>query len=162
VVPAPGDLAQAVAMINAARRPMIVLGHGAAGATAAVIELAERIGAPVVTTFKGKGLIADSHPLAGGVLGRSGTPIASWFMNEADLIVALGSSFANHTGIERSKPIIQVDFERMQLGRFHPVALPVWGEIGAFCAAVVPALKRPADAPDQAGELAGRWALWRD
>jgi pyruvate oxidase len=162
VVPAETDLAQAAAMINAARRPMIVIGHGAVAARDAVIALAEHIGAAVVTTFKGKGLIADSHPNAGGVLGRSGTPVASWFMNEADLIIALGSSFANHTGIERSKPIIQVDFERMQLGRFHPVALPVWGEIGAFCAAVMPRLMRAADATDQRSELAARWAIWRD
>jgi pyruvate oxidase len=162
VVPAEADLAQAVAMINAAQRPMIVIGHGAVAAREAVIALAERIGAPVVTTFKGKGLIADTHCNAGGVLGRSGTPIASWFMNEADLIITLGSSFAKHTGIERSKPIIQVDFERMQLGRFHPVALPVWGEIAAFCAAVAPRVSRPADAADQLAELATRWAIWRD
>jgi pyruvate oxidase len=162
VVPAEADLAQAAAMINAAKRPLIVIGHGAVAAREAVIALAERIGAVVVTTFKGKGLIADSHRNAGGVLGRSGTPIASWFMNEADLIIALGSSFAKHTGIERSKPIIQVDFERMQLGRFHPVALPVWGEIAAFCAAVAPRLSRPAGAADQVAELATRWTIWRD
>ena len=162
VVPDADDLARAVAMINAARRPLIVIGHGAVDARESVIALAERIGAVVVTTFKGKGLIADDHPHAGGVLGRSGTPIASWFMNEADLIIALGSSFANHTGIERSKPIIQVDFERMQLGRFHAVALPVWGEIGAFCAALMPRLSRPADAVDPRPELAARWAMWRD
>jgi pyruvate oxidase len=162
VVPAEADLAQAVAMINAAKRPMIVIGHGAVAARNAVIALAERIGAPVVTTFKGKGLIADTHPLAGGVLGRSGTPIASWFMNEADLIITLGTSFAKHTGIERSKSIIQVDFERMQLGRFHPVTLPVWGEIAAFCAAVAPRLSRPADAANQLTELAARWSIWRD
>jgi thiamine pyrophosphate-dependent acetolactate synthase large subunit-like protein/nitrite reductase/ring-hydroxylating ferredoxin subunit len=162
VVPAEDDLARAAALINAARRPLIVIGHGAVAARDAVIALAERLGAVVVTTFKAKGLIADSHPLAGGVLGRSGTPIASWFMNEADLILALGSSFANHTGIDRAKPIIQVDFERMQLGRFHLVALPVWGEIGAFCAAVAPRLARPADAPDQRTECAARWAIWRE
>ena len=162
VVPAEADLVHAAAMINGARRPLIVIGHGAVAAREAVIALAEGIGAAVVTTFKGKGLIADTHPNAGGVLGRSGTPIASWFMNEADLIIALGSSFANHTGIERSKPIIQVDFERMQLGRFHPVALPVWGEIGAFCSAIAPRLSRPGDAPDQRIELAQRWAMWRD
>ena len=162
VVPAEADLAQAAAMINAARRPLLVIGHGAVAARDAVVALAERIGAAVVTTFKGKGLIPDTHPNAGGVLGRSGTPIASWFMNEADLIIALGSSFANHTGIERSKPIIQVDFERMQLGRFHPVALPVWGEIAAFCAAIAPRLVRRADAVDQRAELAQRWSMWRD
>jgi pyruvate oxidase len=162
VVPAEDDLARAAALINAAKRPMIVIGHGAVAARGAVIALAERIGATVVTTFKGKGLIADTHPLAGGVLGRSGTPIASWFMNEADLIITLGSSFAKHTGIERSKPIIQVDFERMQLGRFHPVTLPVWGEIAAFCAAVAPRLTRAADAPDQRNELVQRWDIWRE
>jgi thiamine pyrophosphate-dependent acetolactate synthase large subunit-like protein len=83
-------------------------------------------------------------------------------MNECDLIVALGSSFANHTGIDRAKPILQVDFERMQLGRFHAVALPVWGEIGAFCRAIAPRLVRPADAVDQRPELAARWAIWRE
>jgi pyruvate oxidase len=162
VVPAEADLAQAVALINAAKRPMIVIGHGAVAAREAVIALAEHIGAVVVTTFKGKGLIADSHRLAGGVLGRSGTPIASWFMNEADLIITLGSSFAKHTGIERSKPIIQVDFERMQLGRFHPVTLPVWGEIAAFCAALTPRLSRTVGAADQVTELAVRWQIWRE
>ena len=89
------------------------MGHGAVDARASVIALAEKIGAPVLTTFKGKGLIPDTHPNAAGVLGRSSTPIASWFMNEADLIISLGSSFSNHTGIESSKPILQVDFERM-------------------------------------------------
>lgn len=162
VVPSSDDLAKAIAMINDAKRPIIVLGHGALEARDAVIALAEKLGAPVLTTFKGKGLIADTHPNAAGVLGRSGTPIASWFMNEADLIVSLGSSFANHTGIEASKPIIQVDFERMQLGKFHPVALPVWGEIGAFCAAVADRVSKSSGAVDQISELAERWRIWRD
>ncbi|MEQ9811531.1 MAG: thiamine pyrophosphate-binding protein [Azospirillaceae bacterium] len=161
VVPSEADLIQAAGMIDAAKRPMIVIGHGAVGSAPRVIALAERIGAPVVTTFKGKGLIPDSHPNAGGVLGRSGTPIASWFMNEADLIVSLGSSFANHTGIDRSKRIIQVDFDRMQLGKFHPVALPVWGEIGAFCEAVGARLTDNPAREDQLTDLAERWAIWR-
>ena len=50
----------------------------------------------------------------------------------------------------------------MQLGKFHPVALPIWAEIGAFCAAVAPQLERATDAPDQISELAGRWKIWRD
>lgn len=161
VVPGDADLAAAVKLINAAKRPIFVVGHGAFGAREAIIALAEKLGAPVLTTFKGKGLIADNHPNAAGVLGRSGTPIASWFMNESDLIVALGTSFSNHTGIENSKPIIQVDFERMQLGRFHPITLPVWGEIGEFCSAIERRLVRPADGADQIDELAKRWKIWR-
>jgi len=161
VIPGDDELEKAVTMINAAKRPIVVMGYGAIEARDAVIGFAEAIGAPVMTTFKGKGLIPDTHPNAAGVLGRSGTPIASWFMNEADLIIALGSSFANHTGIEQSKPIIQVDFERMQLGKFHPVALPIWGEIGAFCDAVKPRLSKPDDAEDQLSELSERWRMWR-
>lgn len=161
VVPAAGDITRAAEMISGAKRPVIVMGHGAVDVRGPVIALAERIGAPVMTTFKGKGLIPDTHPNAAGVLGRSGTPIASWFMNEADLIIALGASFANHTGIEKAKTIIQVDFERMQLGRFHPVALPIWGEIGAFCAAVSPLLEPAAKDAVQMAELPERWAMWR-
>ena len=161
VIPSDGELEKAVTMINAAKRPIVVMGYGAIEARDAVIGFAEAAGAPVMTTFKGKGLIPDTHANAAGVLGRSGTPIASWFMNEADLIIALGSSFANHTGIEQSKPIIQVDFERMQLGKFHPVALPIWGEIGAFCDAVRSRLSKPDDADDQLSELSERWRMWR-
>lgn len=162
VLPAQEDIDRAVAMINEARRPIIVLGHGGAAAREAVIALAETLGAPVLTTFKGKGLIPDTHPNAAGVQGRSGTPIASWFMNETDLILTLGSSFSNHTGITPAKPIIQVDFERMQLGKFHPVTLPIWGEIGAFCEAVAPRVQRNPEAADQLSELAERWRMWRD
>ncbi len=54
--------------------------------------------APVMTTFKAKGQISDHHPLGAGVLGRSGTPVASWLMNESDLLIVLGASFSNHTG----------------------------------------------------------------
>ncbi len=162
VIPAADDLNRAVELINGAKRPIVIIGHGAVESRIAVIALAEKLGAPVLTTFKGKGLISDAHPNAAGVLGRSGTPVASWFMNEADLIIALGSSFANHTGIERSKPIIQVDFERMQLGKFHPVELPIWGEIGAFCEAIAPRLSPNKNADNQVKELADRWRIWRD
>ncbi|MEO0669110.1 MAG: thiamine pyrophosphate-binding protein [Pseudomonadota bacterium] len=160
--PSDADVADALTMLNTAKRPILVIGHGAWDHMAAITALAESLGAPVLTTFKGKGLLPDDHPNAAGVLGRSGTPIASWFMNEADLILTLGTSFSNHTGIEPSKPIIQVDFERMQLGKFHPVDLPIWSEIGAFCDVVTPGLARPAGAADQISELAERWAIWRN
>ena len=162
VKPADDDITSALRMINSAKRPMIIMGHGAWEAREEIIALAKSLGAPVVTTFKGKGLIPDSHPNAGGVLGRSGTPIASWFMNECDLQIVLGASFSNHTGINPGKPTIQVDFERMQLGKFHPVTLPIWAEIGAFCTAVAPRVSRNPDAPDQIGELAERWRMWRE
>ena len=70
------------------------------------------------------------------MLGRSGTPVASWFMNESDLLVVFGASFANHTGIAPYKPIMQVDAEPDALGRFHAVTVPVLGDIGVTAARV--------------------------
>jgi thiamine pyrophosphate-dependent acetolactate synthase large subunit-like protein len=128
----------------------------------AVTSLAEQLGAPLITTFKAKGQLHDDHPLACGVLGRSGTPIASWFMNECDAMLVLGASFSNHTGIYAGKPIVQVDFDPLQLGKFHPVAVPVWGEVGITVGLLADRLgDAPAGRVDQRPELAARWALWR-
>ena len=117
----------------------------------------------MATTFKAKGAIGDDHPLACGVLGRSGTPVASWFMNESDLIVVLGASFSNHTGIASYKPLVQVDSDPMALGRFHPVDVPVLGDVGVTARLLAAELAgRPAGQwADQRAELATRWALWR-
>ena len=147
--------------IYGAKRPLIIVGYGARDSMDQVIDLAESLKCPVLTTFKGKGQIPDTHPLAGGVLGRSGTPIASWFMNECDLIVAIGASFSHHTGIEPKKPIVQIDMDRMHLGKGHAVALPVWGEIGETLRAMH--RKRPSRGAgvDQRTEIEERWAIWR-
>jgi pyruvate oxidase len=160
---APDDavLQQAVDKLAAASRPIIIVGYGAREAMPEIIALAEALHAPVLTTFKGKGQIPDAHAHAAGVLGRSGTPVASWFMNECDLILAFGASFSNHTGITPKRPIIQVDFERMALGKFHPVELPVWGEIGITAARMQVALPDKVAAQDQRDELAERWSIWR-
>ena len=162
VTPSRSDIDASVEMINAAKRPVIIVGHGAYGARDEIMAFAEKIGAPVLTTFKAKGLIPDNHPNAGGVLGRSGTPIASWFMTLADTIIVLGASFSNHTGISPKRNMIQVDYDRMQLGKFGKVEVPVWGEIGACCAAAAPRFEANAEADDQVTELADRWRMWRD
>ncbi len=161
IKPPDEELNAAISEISAANRPVIVVGYGARDAMGAITKLAEKLKAPVLTTFKAKGLISDSHPLAAGVLGRSGTPIASWFMNEADLIVVFGASFSNHTGIEKSKKIVQVDFDRMALGKFHPVEVPVWGEIGETVNLFEGALLNHSPTTDQMGEVAERWEIWR-
>ena len=115
-----------------------------------------------MTTFKGKGLIPDSHPLGCGVLGRSGTPIASWFMNESDVLVVFGASFSNHTGITPKKPTIQVDLDPMILGKFHSVEVPVWGEIGVTASLLRDGLGDETGFMDRRNEVAERWAIWRE
>ncbi len=154
-------LNDALSLINKSKRPIVIVGYGARDAMEYVIELAEQLNAPVLTTFKAKGQIPDHHPLAAGVLGRSGTMVASWFMNECDLILAFGSSFSNHTGITQKRPIIQVDFDRMQLGKFHPVTIPVWGEIGVTAQRLASELSDASHTIDQRPELEKRWAIWR-
>ncbi len=152
----------AVSLIKAAKRPVIIVGHGARYNMDKVVAMAEMLNCPVITTFKAKGLISDAHPLGCGVLGRSGTPIASWFMNEADLLIVLGASFSNHTGITPKKPIIQVDFDPMVLGKFHAVAAPVWGEIGTTCDLICGQLGGKTAAIDHREEIRTRWNIWRE
>jgi thiamine pyrophosphate-dependent acetolactate synthase large subunit-like protein len=150
----------AVNLLGKSKRPVIIVGHGARFSMPAITELAELLQCPVLTTFKAKGLISDQHPLGAGVLGRSGTPVASWFMNESDCLLVLGASFSNHTGITPKIPTIQVDFDPMMLGKFHPVQVPVWGEIGVTVRILAEALADP-DTVDQRADVAERWWIWR-
>jgi thiamine pyrophosphate-dependent acetolactate synthase large subunit-like protein len=162
IAPPEAVLDDALSLIERSKRPIVIVGYGARDTMDDVVALAEHLYAPVLTTFKAKGQIADDHPLAAGVLGRSGTPVASWFMNECDLIIALGSSFSNHTGITPKRPIIQVDFDRMTLGKFHGVSIPVWGEIGVTARHLMARLPDTRGRVDQRPELAERWAIWRE
>ncbi|MDW3179124.1 MAG: thiamine pyrophosphate-binding protein [Acidimicrobiia bacterium] len=155
------EVARAAEMIAKASRPMIIVGNGARDDMASVIALADRLGTPVATTFKGKGLIGDDHELGCGVMGRSGTPIASWFMNESDLVIVFGASFANHTGIADYKPLIQVDYDPMALGRFHSVDVPLQGHVGVTAAQLLAAIPEEIECHDLRGELEERWAIWR-
>lgn len=168
IAPPAAAVDEAVALLQRARRPVLVVGHGARGATDEVLALAEALGAPVLTTFKAKGLVSDHHPLGAGVLGRSGTPVASWLMNESDALVVLGASFSNHTGIAPYKPTVQVDADPMALGRFHPVTVPVQGDVAVTARLLRERLAAPGAGSDtgegrvdQRADVAARWAIWR-
>jgi pyruvate oxidase len=160
IAPPEAELARAVELLSAAQRPVIVAGNGARGYGEEILAFAEHVDAPVITTFKAKGLVPDDHPLACGVLGRSGIPVASIHMGRSDCLLVLGASFSDHTGIATYVPTIQVDFDPMMLGKFHPVSVPLWGEIGRTLALLrdgVPA----ADHPAQVESVAKQWRRWR-
>ena len=161
IAPPALKLKEAVVRVNEAKRPVIIAGKGARAAMSQVVALAERLKAPVLTTFKAKGQIADSHPLATGVLGRSGTPVSSWFMSKADLLIVFGASFSEHTGIDPNKPVIQVDYDQMTLGRFHQVTVPIWGDVAVTAGLISEGLGDDVAAVDQRQEIAERWELWR-
>jgi thiamine pyrophosphate-dependent acetolactate synthase large subunit-like protein/nitrite reductase/ring-hydroxylating ferredoxin subunit len=160
VLPPRSELDRAVEMLRAAERPVIIAGNGARPFREAIMTLAERIDAPVITTFKAKGLAPDGHPLACGVLGRSGTPVGSAVMARSDCLLVLGASFSNHTGIATYVPTIQVDLDRMTLGKFHPVDVPLFGDIGLTVEALMEALPE-ADRPKQRAVITRRTERWR-
>ena len=158
--PGESELARAAALIRASRRPVLIVGHGARQAAGQVRALAERLGAPVLTTFKAKGLVPDTHPLGAGVLGRSGTPVASWLMNEADLLIVVGASFSNHTGIAPYKTILEIDDDPAAIGRFDAVSAGVVGDAALTLTALLECLGETRT-QDQRPEVAARWAIWR-
>ena len=160
IAPPADELERATALLRGAKRPTIIVGNGARGAEAEVTALAEHLGAPVISTFKAKGLVPDDHPLSCGVLGRSGIPVASITMGKSDCLLVLGASFSDHTGIATYVPTIQVDLDRMTLGKFHPVEVPLWGDIARTCGLFMEALPR-ADRPEIAQAVAHRWTHWR-
>lgn len=162
ITPPEESVDAAVALLKTAKRPVIIVGHGAKHHMDQIIEFAESCNAPVLTTFKGKGLIGDHHELGCGVLGRSGTPIASWFMNECDALLVLGASFSNHTGISDHLPTIQVDFDPFALSKFHKIDVPVWGEISATMKILKRELQGKMQTIDQRPEIAERWTIWKE
>jgi thiamine pyrophosphate-dependent acetolactate synthase large subunit-like protein/nitrite reductase/ring-hydroxylating ferredoxin subunit len=169
VVPPPAALATAAELLCGARRPVFIVGRGARGAVDELRSLAGRLGAPVLTTFPAKGLVRDDDPLGAGVLGRSGTPVASWLMNESDLLVVVAASFSNHTGIAPYKTVVQIDRSPEAVGRFQPVTAAVLGDAAVTLAAldrvvadrIASGTGGGVAAEDQRGDVADRWRIWR-
>ncbi len=151
----------ALQRIKKAERPAIIVGHGSRFRMPGILKLARRLRCPVITTFKGKGLISDEDPLACGVQGRSGTLVAAHFMNGADLLIVFGASFSQHTGINPNVPTIQVDFDPITLGKFHSVTVPVYGEIGMTTQILLDQLPETGPWIDRRGEIAEKWGEWR-
>ena len=122
--------------IDGAARPVILAGFGAMRAAGAVLELAETIRAPVVTTFRAKGILPDENEWVAGVHGPLGTPHAQRIVEESDLVIACGASFSDFTGIPREIRAVHIDIDPLQLGK-HPLAAGVFGD----CAVAVPMIR---------------------
>jgi len=136
IQPSPQAIDQAVRLIDKSQKSVIIAGWGARGESQALLQLAQKITAPVATTFRAKGIIPENHPLSLGVLGDVGTPQARQFVNEADLLLVFGSSFSDKTNIPTQIPIIQVDIDPIHIAKIHPITLGLWGD----CALVLPQL----------------------
>ena len=93
------EIAQAAAVLGAAKRPMIIAGGGVqySGAVAALTAFAERLGIPVVETIAGRANLLDSHPLNIGPIGVTGSDSANAIAEQADVILAVGTRLQDFT-----------------------------------------------------------------
>lgn len=123
--PDPADTVRAAEMLAAAKAPVILAGAGVlwAGASDALVKLAELLQAPVMTTNPGKSAFPENHPLAlGAALGRSMPAMAHRFLNDADVVFAIGSSltFTNFgPRVPAGKTIIHGTNEATDIDKDH-------------------------------------------
>ena len=151
----------AAAMIAGAQRPVLYVGGGVVKANASeeLRELAEIVGAPVVTTLMARGSLPDSHELNVGMPGMHGNYTAIMAIQEADLLVSLGARFDDRvTGkIDAFAPdakIIHVDIDPAELGKVRRPDIGIVGDARAVMASMIDA-SRAQDRRD----LAGWWAM---
>jgi acetolactate synthase-1/2/3 large subunit len=90
--PSPSQIKRAATVLDGARRPIVLAGHGAArsGAAAALRRFSEQLGIPVATTFHGKGVFPDDHPYALGAVGFMSHDYVNFGFDEADVIISVG------------------------------------------------------------------------
>lgn len=124
-----GLVERAVRLIEETERPVIIAGWGARGYGDKLLKLADRLKAPIVTTFRAKGVVPEDHSLVLGVLGDVGTSGARRFVKAADLLLVFGASFSEKTNIPQIRTI-QVDLDPMNLGKEFPMEVPLLGECG--------------------------------
>jgi acetolactate synthase I/II/III large subunit len=124
-----GKVAEA---LSAATRPVLWAGGGviSSGAGPALVALAERLTAPVVTTIEGRGSIPEDHPLCLGALTTS--PPVEDIVSNADVVLAVGTRFQGNStrnwSLSFSGTLAHLDADPAVIGRSYPAALPVVGD----------------------------------
>jgi acetolactate synthase-1/2/3 large subunit len=136
---------QAAQMISHAQKPLIIAGHGVvlAGAEGKLLELVEKVNAPVVSTLLGIGAMPETHPLCLGMGGMHGEAYTNKALSEADLIVSLGCRFDDRlTGpagqFANQAQIIHVDVDPAEIDKNVPVDLAVVGDLKDILPALIP------------------------
>ena len=161
------DLAAALDLLAAARQPVLFIGHGATLSEAGpeIVQLAERLGVPVITSPNGMGCIPGHHKLALGFIGRNGAYPANQAGRFADLVITLGTRFDDrsssswHAGYSWNFPkskLLHVDLDPQELGRNYPPTLGVIADAKTFVQQLLRVL------PSRTDISAQRYAPWRE
>jgi 5-guanidino-2-oxopentanoate decarboxylase len=161
-MPDPAVIEEAADLLAQARRPLILVGGGAVGTRQALTQIAEHIGAPVLSTNAGKGILPESHPLS---LGCSivQTP-SQQALADADVVllvgsqVSMGDSFLPKLDIPGA--IIRIDIDPEELTSVYAAAVPIQADARAAMLALASALsRRKSTAQQSQGEIRTRGVL---
>lgn len=158
--PAPAEVGVAAKFLAGAARPVIVAGGGLLGPTHAseVVELAEELAAPVVTSWLRKDVFPGSHPLFLGSLGYGAPEVTEALVREADVLLALGCRFSEFTTkrwtlLSADTAVIHVDIDADEIGRHHPPRIGLHADARTAAAALRGAVHRD---PENARRRGGR------
>lgn len=143
--PAPSALARAAAMLNDAAKVTILGGAGCAGSHAELLQVAEKLKAPIVHALRGKEFIAYDNPYDIGMTGLLGFTSGYYGIERCDLLLMLGTDFPYQQFYPSRAKVIQVDSRGEQIGRRTTVDLGLVGSVQDSLRALLPLLKQKAD-----------------
>ena len=135
ILPDEGLLRRAAGLISGGAWPVILAGWGAFPDGDLVARLAEKVRAPLLTTFRAKGIVPDDNPWFVSVLGTVGMPEARVLAQEADPLICLGVGFSKMTNVPLDRPMVQLDLDPVKLGK-GTASVSLWGN----CHTVLPKL----------------------
>jgi len=141
------DIAEAVELIRASKKPVFYVGGGVikANASKELRELAELVGAPVVTTLMALGAFPDSHPQHLGMPGMHGTVAAVTALQQADLLITLGARFDDRVTGKLSSfaphaKVIHADIDPAEIGKNRIADVALVGDLAHTIKALLPAI----------------------
>jgi pyruvate oxidase len=117
---------KAAKVVDQAVRPVILAGFGARGQGNKLLKLASNISAPIVTTFRAKGVIDEHEPMSVGCHGGVGSTAAAELVNKTDLLIAIGCSFSDLSLIPQKKTV-QIEINPLMIARRYPVEVGLLG-----------------------------------
>ena len=146
-LPRPADLERAAAVLNQGTKVVLLAGAGALHARAEVLQVAERLAAPIVKTLPGKAVVPDDHPLTTGGIGLLGTAPSEEAMEGADTLVMVGTNFpyTKHLPDPEQVRTVQVDADPVRAGNRMPTEAPLVGDARETLQALLPLLEPKAD-----------------
>ncbi len=133
--PADFMIRKAGRIIERSERPVIIAGFGAIDQGEILLNLAKKIKAPITTTFRGKGVVDESETLYVGSHGGIGSTASTKLVDDADLIIVVGSSFSDMTQIPEKKTV-QIDIDPLMIARRYNVEVGLIGN----CSEILPAI----------------------